>query len=228
VYDPKGGKATSRMEFAGDFETHWTVAEEQGALLDRVTEAASRRGLKVTYVILSRGAHASQLMLTRRRRSTLSVERADAHALVEGLARDGLRVTRIKLEASSTNDDIPWTDEAARQEPGHYFEHHVKVRYEPKTDLRAITEIAAAHAAHLSQSVAEAPGDGEVQRFITQRCYGVGLPAARTLIAALQSALAEARVHIVRATQEYVVYDTNVALDAGWIEQAARGGVSAR
>ena len=206
------------MEFEGDFETHWTVVEDRRVGLERITEVARRHGLKVTHIVLSRGASRSQLMLTRRRQTTLSVELADAQSMARGLGREGLQVQRVKIETCVDNDDIPMTNEVARVEASRYFEHHIKVRHERSADLRPVTLVAEAHDAHLSRSVMGENNDGGVQRFVTQRCYGVGLPTAETLLEALNTALADADLDVLSTTQEYVVYDSNIALDAGWIE----------
>jgi hypothetical protein len=214
-------------DFAGDFETHVTVS------LDRATDAASlrawgeRRGLKFTHIMLARGKRASQPMLTREARATtLPAELAAATALADTLRAERLDVCRVKIEASPWNAEVPQTDGDALLQPAdRHFEHHVKLLLASGADLGPLIDLAIAHDAHVSRNALRARGDGRQERFVTQRCYGVGLSTAAAKHASLVDTLRAQRYDVLDEEREYVVYDSNAELDAGWIELDAVTGV---
>jgi hypothetical protein len=216
------------MDFAGEFETHLTVA-----LTDVERDVAALRawgagrGLKCTHIVLARGRSASQPMLTREGRGTLAGERAAATALAADLAAAGFTVTRVKIEASPLNSDVPRTDTDGRGHPDErYFEHHVKLSLDPTADLDALTTLARRHDAHLSRNALRARDDGRQERFVTQRCHGVGLETARGRLAALLRALHDDHYGVLEHEAEFVVYDGNLALDDGWITEHGDGNPS--
>lgn len=109
---------------------------------------------------------------------------------------------------------------------GRYFEHHLKVLLDPcgpgaAATLDALTATAAAHDAHVSWNARRIrAGTGRQERFVTQRCYGVGLPTARARLAALTRAVGALPVEIAETEEEFVVHDSNSAIDDGWIVTA--------
>lgn len=56
---------------------------------------------------------------------------------------------------------------------------------------------------------------------MTQRCHRVGRTTARSRLAALREALTAAGHDIVEVEEEYVVSDTALHLDAGWLTDGA-------
>ena len=65
--------------------------------------------------------------------------------------------------------------------------------------------------------------DGYEERFVTQRCYRVGREYARKVLQALIKDLQVAAYRIVDVEAEYVVYDSDLTLDAGWLESDVPG-----
>ncbi|MEO7091624.1 MAG: hypothetical protein ABI175_00145, partial [Polyangiales bacterium] len=88
------------MTFAGELETHWTFQEDARRTPESLAAIAAEHGLKLTHVVLDRGLHPSQPMLTRRRRSELAFELADAQSMAVRLGNHGLQVQRVKIEAA--------------------------------------------------------------------------------------------------------------------------------
>ncbi len=216
------------MTFSGQLETHWTILVDARRTPERLQAIADELGLKITHVLLDRGEHRSQPMLTRRRRSELAVELADAQSMAVQLENRGLDVLRVKIEASLDATDVPRTDDAAKGEATRCFEHHVRVRWAGSRDLAALRAIATAHHAHLSQSVWRQTGDDEHERFVTQRCYGVGLDRAERALDALVASLrAQEHADVLDVQREYVVYDSNVDLDAGWLSTTKKTSAKA-
>ena len=207
------------MDFIGEFETHVTVRADEEANVDRLRAWARRRNLKCTHIILARGTAASQPMVTRRGRGHLDAEHAAAAELADALRTEGFDITRIKIEAAPGTSGVPASTDQARKHPRErHFEHHVKLLLDAGVDIRALTALAQLHAAHVSRNALRRRDDGREERFVTQRCFGVGRTRARARLDALVEALKLHGYPIIDVEEEFVVYDSNVALDAGWIE----------
>lgn len=220
-----GFRGDFRGYFRGDFETHVTLGFDASSSavsiqLDALdTWAAGRPALKVTHIQLSRGRVPSQPMLTFTGTGTLAAQRETAAVLVRELAAAGFRPTRVKVEASPWNADVPQDAESARLiGPEFYFEHHVKLALGDDTDLEALAALVIPHSAHLSWNARRRSVLGIDERFVTQRCHGVGLPEAGSQLDRLCDELREHSHQILSAVREFVVFDSDSSLDAGWIE----------
>jgi hypothetical protein len=222
-------------EFTGDFETHLTVLAEPGASAgsgnggdsDTASEDlaawAERHGLAYLRILLDQGSTPDQPMLTYRGRGTLTEQRAGAAAWTERLRADGFTVARVKIEAAPWNAEVPQTSaEAAHLPAGHHFEHHVKVLLTDAAQPAAVRTLGERHAAHLSRNARRVLAEGRQERFLTQRCHGVGRSEARRRLEALLTALADAGHPVVDVEEEFVVYDDNPSVDAGWLDRPVR------
>lgn len=220
-----------RARFVGEFETHVTVrcdTDGDGDGEDCISAlrawAAAEGGVKFTHVVLARGRVRSQPMLTLTGSGTLGQQITAATELVTGLERGAIdcTVTRVKVEAAPWSRGVPRTaGEAALLGPGYYFEHHVKILCH-EGDLEPLAALVVPYGAHLSWNARRVHGDGISERFVTQRCYGVGDASAVEALARLRSALAKDGREIVSAEREYVVYDSDASLDEGWIRTVGR------
>jgi hypothetical protein len=205
----------------GDFETHVTVRcdAESLARLDRWAAAAA---LKVTHIVLARGRMTSQPMLTYTAAGTLEEQLEKANDRVAALAAAGFDPVRVKIEASPWTDGVPVDDAQAQQhDPYRYFEHHAKIRLAPGTDLGALAARVAPHGAHLSWNARRTLGAGRHERFVTQRCHLVGVHSAGRRLQALVASLTASEVQIVSLEREFVVYDSDMTIDDGWITEEA-------
>ncbi|MFC7241896.1 nucleotidyl transferase AbiEii/AbiGii toxin family protein [Catellatospora aurea] len=207
-------------DITGDFEIHLTVSEYQ---MRALAEFAARHQVKFVHVVLDRGARRSQPMLTLTGSGTL----ADQHALAKQWRkrlRDAmLHPRRTKIEAAPWCTGVPATDADAAAEPaGRYFEHHVKLLLpaEDVASLLAVATLVEQHGARLSRNARRVRDDGRQERFVTQRCHGVGLDSARDRLDRLIAALREASWEIASVEQEYVVHDDRLSLDADWLAPA--------
>ncbi|MEW9531237.1 hypothetical protein [Microbispora sp. NPDC049125] len=210
-------------EFAGPFDVHLTVAGDD---IERLGAWARSNGVKFTHIVLDRGAVPSQPMLTIRGRGTLSERRAAASACAARLRDEGFDVVRVKIEAAAWNEDVPQTDATAAALAGCYFEHHVKVVVQgglsspaEPADLTELAGLAEAHSAHVSRNARRRHEDGSHERFVTQRCRGVGSPTAGRRLEALLSELDKSGFAVLEAEREFVVHDDNPRVDHGWIEE---------
>lgn len=208
-------------DVAGEFETHVTVRCAE-AEVGRLAAWAGARGAGVTHIVLGRGEVVSQPMVTVRARTTLEAARS-AGAVWAGAARSaGFEVVRVKIEAAPWHPGVPRTDaDAAVMAASYHFEHHVKVVLEPAVDTRELADIAVRHDAHLSHNARRVRDDGRAERFVTQRCRGVGDATAERALTALVAELRDGGYAIHSVEREFVVHDDHEALDRGWIDEAA-------
>lgn len=206
------------MEFAGEFETHVTVQCAAGVGIELLRLWGIERNLKFLHILLDRGEFTSQPMLTRGGRGFLSDELLVAARTSRELEAAGFRVMRVKVEAAPSNEDVPQTSaDAAAQPRERYFEHHVKLLLPSNADLTALTALAETHSAHLSRNIRRRRDDGLHERFVTQRCRFLGKLDASERLNALLDGIHSTGHAVLEIEQEYVVYDNNLDLDAGWI-----------
>ena len=78
--------------------------------------------------------------------------------------------------------------------------------------------------AHLSRNALQRDEDGRTQRFVTQRLYGVGRARALERFEELLGRLSADGYALSNKLREYTLYDSNVAVDAGWIDAPAGTG----
>ncbi|MFJ2775868.1 hypothetical protein [Kitasatospora sp. NPDC087315] len=209
--------------FLGEFETHVTVACPDGDL-PGLERWAAERGVKLLHIRLARGRTKSQPMVTLNGAGSLRQQRVAAEELTDGLSAAGYRPVRVKIEATPWTDGVPASDEDARRlGPERYFEHHLKVALAADAEREALTAVAAGHGAHVSWNARRVAGpSGRQQRFVTQRCHGVGLRTAGDRLDRLVGAVAGAGFDILSVEREFVVYDSNLAVDDGWFDGTDR------
>ncbi|GAA2815970.1 nucleotidyl transferase AbiEii/AbiGii toxin family protein [Crossiella cryophila] len=200
--------------FSGDFEVHLTGSEWEA---DRLAAFARQRGAKFSDIKLDRGATPLQPMLTVAGSGTL----AELHELAERwraeLIAADLHVLRVKIEAAPWNQGVPQSDVDARADL--YFEHHVKLLLpnDKYGTIKAVDEVIHGHDARLSRNARRERADGE-ERFVTQRCHGVGRDTARARLDALLTALRGNGHTVLEVEEEYVVHDDALGVDKGWLE----------
>src|SRR4051794_31624594 len=208
---------------SGTFEAHVTVQAPDLDSRERFRALCGELGVKSVLIELPQGVTRSQPMTSSYHRGDLSQAVAEVVRIAKRLRSEGFEVTRVKLEALVSNSGVPETDEEAQALPaGNYFEFHVKVTLPPGADLHALRARCAEHGAHLSANAFKVDSDGRAQRFVTVRYYGVGKVRAGERFEALLRALTADGFTLSNKLREYSVFDSNIALDAGWID-APRG-----
>jgi hypothetical protein len=208
----------------GTFEAHVTVEADDLGQRQRFQEACAEMGVKSVLIELPRGVTRSQPMTSTYHRGELQDVVAEVAGLARALRERGFLVTRLKLEAMATNEGVPATDEEARAFPaGNYFEFHVKLVLPADGDLEPARAVCARHGAHLSSNALKREGDA-AQRFVTLRVYGAGRDRAEARFAELVAELERLGHPLLNKLREYTIYDSNIAVDAGWIDPPAGVG----
>ncbi len=207
------------MTITGDFETHLTLASPDAVAAGTLQNIAGECRLKVTHILLQRGRQPSQLMLTRHSTETFDESLTAARELAARLAARGLPVSRMKIEIDADNPAAPADELKARANPPErYFEFHVKVILPSLADLEHLGEVACRNAAQLSKNAFVVRPDGREERFVTQRFYGIGRDKALPALVALTNDLRQYGFAILDCEAEYVIFDSNIDLDAGWLD----------
>jgi hypothetical protein len=207
---------------AGTFEAHVTVEADDLRQRERFRAACADLGVKCVLIELPTGVTRSQPMTSTYHRGDLERVSAEVAELTHALRRRGFPPTRVKLEAVITNAGVPQTDEEVLAFPAaNYFEFHLKASLPAAADLAQLRRICGLHAAHLSANALKREEDGRTQRFVTQRAYGVGRMNAEAAFEALQRDLIAAGFVFTNRLREYTIFDSNVAVDAGWIDVPA-------
>lgn len=207
------------MDFQGEFETHLTIALRHGQEVNELQHWAERRGLKCLHIVLARGETPSQPMLTRRGQGRFRQELEKARELSEALNAAGFDIVRIKLEIPAESEHLPeLRTDAPEQAAVRYFEHHIKLLLSEDDDLFPLSDLAVRHSAHLSRNSLRVRDDGFREHFITQRS-GRRRTEAHDQLLSLLAELTKPKRTILSVEEEYVVFDSNLDVDRGWIEE---------
>lgn len=212
------------LNYGGHFEVHLTV-RAAGPALAAFRTWSEGAGCKCVHIVLDRGTQVEQPMATWRRSATiLPVVLAEATQRARDLDRAGFTVTRVKIEVDPSNEDVPATDAAALQYPAeNYFEQHVKLHRSTTAAREPLLQLCVAHGAHLSHNAWRQPIAGFEERFVTLRAHRLGRTAAEQRLERLVNALVAAGEQVLEVDSEYTVYDSNLALDAGWLPTGESG-----
>jgi hypothetical protein len=204
---------------SGTFEAHVTVEASDLVDRERFRAVCEELGVKCVLIELPAGARRSQPMTSTYHRGDLAVVVEEVAELAGALRQRGFAATRVKLEAVITNTGVPASDDEARAFPaGNYFEFHVKAALPADADLEPLRAICQRHTAHLSSNALKRDEDGRSERFVTQRVYGVGRQSAEAVFERLIQDLQAGGYTLSNRLREYTIYDSNIAVDAGWID----------
>jgi hypothetical protein len=155
----------------------------------------------------------------------VATARAAAAEDAEILRAAGFEVIREKVEALASCAGVPRDAEDARRSPkDRYFEFHVLVdrpgRPLDDADVASLRGVADEFARELGTPVPLSYNALKpAQRFLNMRARGVGLAEAMRPVRALEAAIAGMDGLIIKKViAEYICYDSNRAVDNGWLE----------
>ena len=201
----------------GTFEAHVTITADLSER-ERFRRTCADLGVKCVLIELPQGATRTQPMTSTYHRGDLADVTREVAALAGAVRAAGFAVSRVKLEAVTTNEGVPATDEeAARFPPGNYFEFHAKVTLPLGADLAPLRALCATHQAHLSSNAFKSDAES-CERFVTLRVYAAGRVRAEVAFDGLLADLDAAGHAVTNRLREYTIYDSNAAVDAGWAE----------
>lgn len=198
------------MSFAPSttYETHLTLDSPPGNGIESARAWAIESGLKWTEIELSHGKHQLQPMITFFGSGSLEAQRETARQIEEQLQPLGLQVVRFKTETAASPTQIAAT--------GQYFECHIKLHLRSPEDWDALLHVAQKNPAHVSRNARRVRDDGTHERFLTLRSYDCDGVEAQKEVQDLINALNEQGLKIIETESEFVLFDSNLDLDAGW------------
>ena len=162
------------------------------------------------------------------------------HEDAEFFAAQGLEVIREKIEATAHGiDGVPQTSAEAVRYPHLYFEFHIKVQRhdasgeplpvtaEEEAELRAVANTLSRDLnvpiplSYNREKNENNRDNGGCQRFLNVRFYGLGMQEIKPKLERIYEAIKrDQRYSVLKTISEYVWYDTNKAMDKGWIDYA--------
>ena len=209
---------------AGVFEAHVTIAgsRDDAKRFGRWCDASR---IKHVVIALPRGVCTLQPMTATYHRGGFADVRADVMALAGAIRTAGFSVSRVKIEATGANSGLPQTTREALMTPNNYFEFHLKVALRDSAERAALEAAVRPFGAHLSRN-ARSISEGFEQRFVTLRAYGVGQREAEAIFGALESAIRGLGLPVTNRLREFAVFDSNIDLDAGWLDASSTGAAA--
>ncbi len=206
-------------KFPGNYECHITVLIDSSEF-STFEKRCKSLGAKALIIELDAGQSAIQPMLCMRLHAEAQEVLDRICGMVRVLAQD-FKVQRVKVEASISNRNIPATfEETIGLAKDCYFEHHIKLELPLGFDVNQLKQSIKPLAGHLSRNPLSSGNDTE-HRFITQRFYRCTLSQAGAELERLERYLLKAEIRIIQIIREFNIYDSNVGLDAGWINEDA-------
>lgn len=197
------------------FETHLTLNPSNSTLQEAARKFAIDHSLKWTHIELYSGATPNQPMLTFWGQDSLNAQLRRANSISQELESLKIQVVRTKVETPFPGAFVPGAG-AGKENSNQYFECHVKLRLPSYADLERLRSIAASHRAHVSRNAIKTFENGQTERFVTQRSHHCTGATAHLNQIELTRSLKENSFDIVEIESEFVLYDSNFALDAGW------------
>ena len=199
----------------GSFETHLTFAALTPTQVEAARAWAAKWDCKFLQIELDRGSTPTQPMLTWHTRGTLEDQRSFAEERANTLRQVGLPVTRIKLEVATDHSGVPVLNRYRGDDC--YFEYHIKLLLDSDVDIARLSTLVQVYDARLSCNAFKHRADDKQERFVTLRCHSVGLYTANMRFRELNDSLHKSGYPILDVEEEYVVYDSDVSVDAGWL-----------
>mmetsp|Transcript_27063 Transcript_27063/g.30180 ORF Transcript_27063/g.30180 Transcript_27063/m.30180 type:complete len:222 (+) Transcript_27063:67-732(+) len=216
------------QEIRGLFEVHVTVKPPQtqaqgeaSKTIDEFKNLCKTLKCKPLYIELETGLTPTQMMTSSYHRGDITTVYAKCNEIAKKLEEGGFKVTRKKIEAMFSNKGVPDTKEEILKFPStNYFEFHIKLDLtkSQSEDTSILQKLCDNHVAHLSRNAMTKKKDGGEFRFVTQRMYGIGKTLAGERFASCVDDFKKNGFVIHSSQREYAVYDSNIALDDGWIE----------
>jgi len=176
---------------------------------------------KPVLIELPNGEFPSQMMTASYFKGDMYKAHLEAFRLSHCFIKEGFEILRTKIEAMCSTQGVPETEEdAEKMSRSNYFEFHIKLdlSHHQTSNLSQLNHICSTHNAHLSRNAFKVTETGNQERFVTMRMYFIGKKTAMARYEACLAALSQGGFNITSKQREYAVYDSNVGLDAGWIE----------
>ncbi|MBI4852432.1 MAG: hypothetical protein HY819_11615 [Acidobacteria bacterium] len=202
----------------GTFESHITIQLNNQTALSLFRSVCEELKVKCSLIELPNGINRFQPMTSLYHQGSFESVLKEVNGLAQSLTQEGFKVIRVKIEALINNLNVPITDEQAKKFPNNYFEFHLLVTLSSEKDKERLKNLCTQNNAHLSQNAFKKTLYGLNQHFVTMRLYNIGKTNAKAEFSKLIEMLKKENFSLSNKLQEYIVYDSNISLDQGWVE----------
>jgi len=149
-------------------------------------------------------------------------------AYKNGEIDEKVNIIREKIEATASNKGVPQTNEESLNYPTKYFEFHIRLGRKNDDTITCIQEDEILELKELSCQFTEKFGTpvplsfnqtNEHQRYLNVRFSQIGSEEAKAKVQEIVKAIDNSKnFKWIKTIAEYVWYDSNRALDSGWID----------
>jgi hypothetical protein len=188
--------STIPKQLKSRLELHLTCGAMHAAQIPSFVEVCEQVGLKPLLIDLADGEQKQQPMATTWLRGDLAEAKAEAMALAQWLARAGMAVLRVKVEA-------PLEEHDSLGRPGQYFRWHCKLRMR---DASALQHLCEEHGARLSR---DDIGDEADVHVVTLHSHEP-LAGFRARVAALAAHLEREGWPLMRQQSQICMHDSSL------------------
>jgi predicted nucleotidyltransferase len=205
-----------QKEVKGTFEFHITVQtdEDEKTNVKTFKKYCLDHKLKPIVILLDKGKHPTQVMTSSYHNGVFPDNINHINEVAQGLKDAGFKLKRVKIESMASNKGVPTTPELhATWDKNCYFEFHYKIHIDDKDQLRRLTDFCTQWKPRLYVSKNQVR---KKYNFATLRMFECGREKAFEEYQAIEKALLEEGYKINKIEREFVVYDNNLELDAGW------------
>lgn len=202
------------QSFSGSYEIHISVDKDSS--LDVLYNLCEKFEAKAIVINLIQGKTRSQPMLCKRLIGVPNEVCDIVENIYHGVS-EKLLINRLKIEANTKNKGIPSSNEEAEKMPNYcYFEHHIRLNIENEIDIVKFSDELKKYNGHLSKN--EFSSNKQLKnRFVTQRFYKMGNNQAKEKLEEMCKFIDDKNIKYDKKIREYNIYDSNIMLDDGWI-----------
>ncbi|WP_144394590.1 hypothetical protein [Pleionea sediminis] len=202
------------QRYPGSFEVHMTVDLDHNSL-DSFKLLCEEINASFLIIVLDKGSSDHQPMLSKVFSNPDNACKS-INDLIYKVAEQ-YDVVRVKIEASLDNHGLPLLDDDALIAPDDcYYEFHVRLKLPLNADIATITKQLNGYHAYVSQNALKNLSEYQL-RFATIRVMKKGRTAALSHLQAFIDYLNEQQIGFDKVIKEYNIFDSNISLDAGWM-----------
>lgn len=210
--------ATASADRPIPYEVHVTV---ENADVDAFRKACTRIGIKplVLALHLAAGGTARDVMTSSVHFGDDDSAKAEAARISGGLAAEGFKVVRAKIETAPWHPEVPTLARPASTK-GRYFEAHLAVECASaaRPHLEAMT---AAMGLHLSRNAFKTTTKDVSIIMATKRVHDSVFETFKAGVDSCRDRLVKAGFRVDKVIVEYAIFDTAEGHDSDWIGLAA-------
>ncbi len=213
-------KYPSYNNLDGLFELHVTVDCSDVGAFSQFCQKMDKPKLKPVVIELPYGENQKQVMTSNWVVGSYEKACGILQQVTKLVSSQGYSISRSKIEALASTKGVPETSEQVTTFPeSNYFEFHAKVVIpdEKMSRIEELSKLALSKNAHLSKNGLKQEKPGLNARFVNLRVSLKPKNEAFKLRDELVQALNEADWQTEKVQSEYVVYDSNLKYDQGWM-----------